>query len=175
MDVDNTLWNFCDVWYNKLKTINEGIPPIAYWTWDVPKQYVGEAGFHWSIDRVHEAQDQYKPYPEAEVCLKELSKDYYITIATHRKLEYQEQLITFLSDNNLMFDDVYCLPDKTVLFDYQYDVVVDDDPRTLLKARDRGLLPVGLKFPWNKHLKDGIILFDNLSEITLFINIFDGE
>jgi len=35
VDIDNTLWQFCDVFYEELKKINKDFPTTENWThWD---------------------------------------------------------------------------------------------------------------------------------------------
>jgi phosphoglycolate phosphatase-like HAD superfamily hydrolase len=169
VDVDNTLWDFGSVWYQRLKEINPHIPPLSSWKYDTPSKYVNSSDFHQTVDIIHATQSLYKPYPEAEEFLRKLSETFHITIATHRSKEHEDEIVKFLRDNNMRFNDIHCSYDKSVLF-YNHDAIVDDAPHTLIKAREQNLVSTGLECSWNVHLKE-IPLFENLLEILLFLNI----
>jgi hypothetical protein len=66
IDIDNTLWQFCDVFYLELKKINSAIPPVEQWTtFDFWQQYCSEKEFMAAINAIHQDQDSdcYQPYP----------------------------------------------------------------------------------------------------------------
>ena len=46
IDIDNTLWHFCDVLYKELKDVNNTMPPPDYWVrWDFWQNYCSMEDF----------------------------------------------------------------------------------------------------------------------------------
>ena len=59
---------------------------------------------------------------------------------------------------------------KTRLFDEFTDVVVDDAPRVLEKAVQKGVIAIGLLFPWNRaYANNGFTLLNSLNDILNYI------
>ena len=93
VDIDNTLWQFCDAFSGELRKINPSFPPVEEWTtWNFFVPYCSEAQFLAAVDAVHSRQDsdEYRPYPEAKGFLRSLKEQgYRVVIASHRKTEMQ--------------------------------------------------------------------------------------
>ena len=54
------------------------------------------------------------------------------------------------------YDDLYCSFDKiTRCIELDIDVLVDDSPVNITKAREAGMLAATLIHPWNEDLIDG--------------------
>jgi len=174
VDIDNTLWHFCDVLYERLKKINETMPPPDYWVeWDFWENYCSKEEFICAIQDIQLNQDdeRHLPYPEAKDFLATLKEhNFHIIIASHRTPESIEQTHRWLVKHELAFDEVHLSYDKTVLFDQSCDIVVDDSPHILEKAAEKGIIATGLLFPWNKlYSENGYILFNSLDDILRFI------
>ena len=174
IDIDNTLWHFCDVLYKRLKKINKAIPGPGNWVeWDFWEEYCSKEEFIKAINEIHLDQDNKKhvPYSEARDFLTTLKEhNFYIVIASHRIPESIEQTHRWLVKHDLTFDEIYLSHDKTVLFEEDCHIVVDDAPYILEKAAEKGLKASGLRFPWNKsNGHNGYRLFDNLAEVSRYI------
>ena len=174
VDIDNTLWHFCDALYDELRKISRDFPTPDSWThWDLWEGYCSEADFYGAVNVIHLNQhsDSYLPYPEAKdflIALKE--HDYHITIASHRSPEYRQQTGQWLKTHGLVYDELHLSFNKTQLFDESIDVVVDDAPQVLEKAVENGVIATGLLFPWNREFADnGFNLFKNLNDILNYI------
>jgi 5'(3')-deoxyribonucleotidase len=170
VDIDNTLWHFCDVLYERLKSINGAMPPPDDWTdWDFWENYCSKEEFVDAIQyiQMNQDDDRHLPYPEARDFLSTLKKhNFHIIIASHRTPESIKQTHRWLVKHSLAFDEVHLSYDKTVLFDGSCDIVVDDSPHVLEKAVEKGILATGLVFPWNQNsANNGCRLFGNLKEI----------
>lgn len=168
VDIDNTLWDFASVLYEKLKAINPSVPPPSYWTaWDFFKNYVSEFYFYQLIEEIHKKQDEYGVYPEAKKFLDEL-KDlgFRVIIASHRAKKTENSTVRWLRKHNLHFDELHLSYDKSVLFPSS-DIVIDDSPFVLEKAKTLGIMALGIEYPWNK--ANGFLLFKNLTEILSYI------
>jgi len=174
VDIDNTLWHFCDILYEELKIINGLIPTPEHWIdWDFWQNYCSIDEFINAINKIHLNQDnkRHLPYPESKRFLDTLKKQgFHITIASHRSENTRIPTERWLKMHGLHFDELHLSYDKTVLFDYDCCFVVDDSPKVLEKAREKQVQGAGLLFPWNKsHYENGYILLDNLDDILNFL------
>jgi hypothetical protein len=164
IDIDNTLWQFCDVFYDKLKALNADFPPIEQWTsFDFWGRYCTEKEFIAAINSIHFDQDneRYRPYTE--------SKGFRIIIASHRLPETRRPTERWLDRHGLPYDELHLSFDKTVLF-AGAAVVVDDSPQTLEKAVGGGATAAGLLFPWNRsYAGNGFGLFSDLIAVLGYI------
>jgi hypothetical protein len=174
IDVDNTLWHFCDVLYERLKRINVSTPTPDGWTdWEFWERYCSKEDFLRVIEDIHLNQDddEHLPYPEAREFLATLKKhDFYLIVASHRTPESREQTQRWLAKHDLVFDELHLSHDKTVLFEEDCHVVVDDAPYVLEKAVEKRIIASGLVFPWNKsNNNNGYRLFSSLTEVLRYI------
>jgi FMN phosphatase YigB (HAD superfamily) len=171
VDIDNTLWQFCDVLYEELKGINSSMPSPDYWIdWDFWINYCSEKEFWSAIHHIQMNQDDnnYLPYSEAKDFLKKLKEhNYHIVIASHRKPESLTSTKNWLIKHNLVFDEIHLSSDKSELFDKACHIVVDDSPNVLEKAIEKGILNAGLRFAWNRN--NGYKLFNDLKEVSDYI------
>lgn len=174
IDIDNTLWQFCDAFYEELRKVNKSFPMPDQWThWDLWQGYCSKQDFFGAINSIHQNQDndKYLPYPEAKNFLLTLKEnDYHITIASDRSPAYRKQTERWLEHNGLVYDALYLSYHKTTLFNMFTDVVVDDDPGVLERAVESGARAMGLLFPWNKaYANNGFRLFGNLDDVLSHI------
>jgi hypothetical protein len=143
--------------------------PDSWTHWDLWEGYCTENDFYNAVNAVHLNQhsDNHLPYPEAKDFLINLKDNgYHITIASHRSPDYRRQTEIWLEKHGLVHDELHLSFHKTQLFDTSTDVVVDVSPHVLGKAVDKGVMAVGLLFPWNREYADnGFMLFNSLNEI----------
>jgi hypothetical protein len=173
IDIDNTLWQFCDAFYLELKKLRENFPTIDQWTtFDFWKEYCSEVAFIAAINAIHRDQDndRFRPYPESRDFLLSLKEQgFHIIIASHRMEETRKPTERWLAKHRLSYDELHLSLDKTVLFD-RAAVVVDDAPQSLERAVAGGALSAGLLFPWNRsYAGNGFGLFPNLNAILDYI------
>lgn len=173
IDIDNTLWSFSEPFYQALKKINRNFPTPDQWsTSNLWEGYCSEDDFMAAIHSIHRDQDcdEYQPYPESQHFLSSLKKQgYHIIVASHRVPEMRQPTEQWLVLHNLPYDELHLSLDKTVLFP-NVNVVVDDSPLTLQKAKEKGALAAGLLCPWNKaYAGNGFGLFQNLNEVLSYI------
>ena len=170
IDIDNTLWQFCDAFYAELRKINDNFPRPENWSnWDIWEGYCTEQEFYKAVNIIHLNQDNsdFQPYREAKGFLAALKQnDCHITIASHRSPEYMIPTENWLKKHGLLYDDIHLSYHKTTLFNNDTDVVVDDSPYVLERAVESGALATGLLFPWNRAYRDNEFrLCNNLNEI----------
>jgi len=173
VDIDNTLWQFCDAFLVELWRINRAFPPVEQWTTaDFWMSYCTEQQFMEAVNSIHCNQDSdtYLPYPNAKKFLAALKEQgYHVIIASHRVAETRKPTERWLKKHGLHYDELHLSFDKTVLFD-KAAVVVDDAPQTLEKAVASKAISAGLLFPWNKaYAGNGFGLFRDLDEVLGYI------
>ncbi len=168
VDIDNTLWDFATVLLDSLKEVNPEIPNMTSWTeWDWWEPYLSKGAFYRAINDIHMKQDQFLPYGEAKHFLSSLqNRDFHITIASHRDVTSKEVTEKWLFENDLPFHNLHLSYDKSVLFD-NCDLIIDDSPEILKKAKDAGVARTGLAHPWNS--REEHPLFDDLIEVLNYV------
>lgn len=173
IDIDNTLWQFCDALHDELRQTRPAIPPVDRWTtWDFFTPYCSKEQFMDAVDEVHARQDSdaYRPYPEANGFLRALRESgFRVVIASHRRSEMRGATGRWLEKHGLVHDELHLSFDKSVLF-ADASVVVDDAPHTLEQAVASNALGTGLLFPWNRACAgNGFALFRDLNEVMKHI------
>lgn len=167
VDIDNTLWDFASVFYERLKKIAPTIPPMELWNWDFYKDHLNIEDLYNIIDGIHKEQDLFQPFPSARWFLESLNeRGFSLIIASHRQDDYRGATERFLQKHNLLYHELHLCRDKTVLFDKSC-ALVDDAPVLLDKAKQRGIICTGLRYPWNKHTEHP--LFNSLKEVLNFL------
>ena len=174
IDIDNTLWQFCDILYEELRKVNARFPLPDHWThWDLWEGYCTKDEFWGAINAIQASQDSehYQPYPEARGFLSTLREEgYHITIASHRSPDFRRPTERWFQTHGLVYDELHLSYHKTQLFDMNTTVVVDDSPEVLEKAVENGAMATGLMFPWNRdYSANGFKLFGNLDEVLTHI------
>ncbi|NWF52078.1 MAG: hypothetical protein HXY47_03245 [Nitrospirae bacterium] len=168
VDIDNTLWDFAFVFYERLKKIAPAIPSTDLWDWDFYKNYISIDDLHSVIDGIHRDQDLFQPFPSAKWFLESLSdKGYSLIIASHRRDNFRKATEHFFLKHNLPYHELHLCHDKTILFDGSCCALVDDAPILLDKARQKGIICTGLRYPWNKHTEHP--LFNSLEDVLNFL------
>jgi hypothetical protein len=173
IDIDNTLWQFCDAFYLELKKLNKNFPEIDQWSsFDFWEPYCSREAFMAAINSIHANQDSdlYRPYPAARDFLLSLrDRGFTLIIASHRMAETRGPTERWLARHQLPCDELHLSFDKTVLFD-RASVVVDDAPETLKRAVALGAKGAGLLFPWNSaYAGNGFGLFPDLKAVLHYL------
>lgn len=168
IDIDNTLWDLAPILYVKLLEENPHMPHHSEWrSWNFWKGLISAERLYGIIKDVHMEQDTFEPYEQSRDFLRLLrEKGFYIVIASHREKETYGPTRRWLEKNGLPFDEIHLSYDKSVLFDACW-AVVDDSPITLEKARQAGIVRVGLKNPWNE--AENHPLFADLGEVYEYL------
>jgi len=168
VDIDNTLWNFASVLYERMKKANPDIIPLIEWNkFDFWKYYMSARTFYSIIKGIHLDQKQFTPFSDAQPFLTSLKEmGIHIIIASHREKGTLDATVNWLKSNGLIFDEIHLSYDKTVLFDDCW-AIIDDSPFILEKAAGAGVIATGLKMPWNEH--EDYPLFHNLPEVLHYL------
>jgi FMN phosphatase YigB (HAD superfamily) len=168
IDIDNTLWDFAPVLYERMSEASPDLPPSSEWReWDFWRSYLKPKTVYKIIDSIQMEQEIFQPFADAAEFLSGLKqKAFYIIIASHRRPAALDPTERWLRNHGLVYDEIHLSYDKTVLFDTCWGIV-DDSPETLDLARGAGIVRAGLRSPWNDGQDHP--LFDNLGQISEYL------
>ena len=101
-------------------------------------------------DRVLAAE----PYPGAvETVARWHAAGHFVHVTSHRTTAAREATARWLERIGLPHDDLHCSYDKVArCIELEIDVLIDDSPVTLVRARAVGIVPATLRHPWNAEL-----------------------
>lgn len=101
------------------------------------------------------------PYPGAVETVKAWhAAGHWIHVTSHRRPEAAPATALWLDAIGMPYDDLHCSFDKVPrCVELQIDVLVDDSPVNILRAREEGMLAATLVHPWNEGViaQDGVI------------------
>ncbi|HYZ28495.1 MAG TPA: hypothetical protein VE570_05510 [Thermoleophilaceae bacterium] len=110
-----------------------------------------------------------EPYPDAvETVQAWHAHGHWIHVTSHRAESCAAATARWLDAVGIPFDDLRCSFDKvTRCVELGIDVLVDDSPVNLERARNEGILGATLVHPWNRELSgtDGIVLANDWKEL----------
>lgn len=173
VDIDNTLWDFASVLYQKLIDNGYSVPKPSYWDWLFYQKYLPKETFYNLAHQVHLEQENYKPFPDARDFLKWLKVNgFTVIIASNRRFDTKPTTERWLLSNHLDFDDLLIVPDKTAFINDKVEIVVDDSPVVLQHTLQKKVFATGLAYAWNESLKSEIPLWYSLSQCRDYLQLF---
>jgi hypothetical protein len=94
------------------------------------------------------------PYPGAvETVTRWHDEGHWIHVTSHRRRDAGPATARWLEAIGLPYDDLHCSFDKvTRCVELEIDVLVDDSPVNIVRARDAGITPATIIHPWNEEL-----------------------
>jgi uncharacterized HAD superfamily protein len=98
---------------------------------------------------------------------------HWIHVTSHRRTTCDPATRRWLESREIPYDDLHCSFDKiTRCVELDIDVLVDDSPVNIRRARENGILAATLIHPWNESLKseDGVIAADDWSDLERQVN-----
>lgn len=162
LDIDSTLHHYWDL-----------LSDLSERRYGVPLDY--EAQTSWSITAIEQEKLRAivkethseenvlgaEPYPDAVETVRAWHEQgHWIHVTSHRSDSAHEATEAWLERIGMPFDDLHCSWDKvTRCVELGIDVLVDDSPVNLMRARDEGILGATIIHPWNAELvvSDGIV------------------
>jgi hypothetical protein len=87
-------------------------------------------------------------------------RGHWIHVTSHRRPQTAVATARWLEQIGLPFDDLHCSFDKVGrCVELGIDVLVDDSPVNIARARERGIVAATILHPWNEELveRDGVI------------------
>jgi hypothetical protein len=101
------------------------------------------------------------PYTGAVETVRAWHDDgHWIHVTSHRRRDAAAATARWLDAIGLPYDDLHCSFDKvTRCVDLGIQVLVDDSPVNIVRAREAGIVPATLLHPWNEDLvaNEGVI------------------
>jgi hypothetical protein len=81
-------------------------------------------------------------------------------VTSHRRTGTAAATARWLEEIGMPYDDLHCSFDKvTRCVELDVQILVDDSPVNIVRARDAGIVPATIVHPWNAELveRDGVI------------------
>jgi uncharacterized HAD superfamily protein len=170
IDIDSTLHHYWDLFRT-----------IVRERFDVDLVYEEQTG--WGIERLPQEHVRAavsethsdeniaaaEPYPGAVETVRQWhERGHWIHITSHRAESCAPATARWLEDVGIPFDDLHCSWDKvTRCVELGIDVLVDDSPINLQRARAEGILGATIAHPWNRELdgQDGVLVANDWREL----------
>ena len=94
-------------------------------------------------------------------------------MTSHRRESCAPATTRWLDAVGIPFDDLHCSFDKiTRCVELDIDLLVDDSPVNITRAREKGMLAATLVHPWNRELvnRDGVVGAETWPELERAVN-----
>jgi FMN phosphatase YigB (HAD superfamily) len=109
------------------------------------------------------------PYPGAvEAVRRWHEQGHWIHVTSHRRTSAGPATARWLERIGMPFDDLHCSFDKVSrCVELGIDLLVDDSPVNIARAREAGIAAATIQHPWNEHLvgSDGVIVARDWAEL----------
>ena len=109
------------------------------------------------------------PYPDAVETVRDWhAQGHWIHVTSHRRPQTATATADWLASIGMPFDDLHCSFDKiTRCAELGIDVLVDDSPINIVRAREAGIVPATILHPWNREIveRDGVIGAEDWTEL----------
>ena len=170
IDIDSTLHHYWDLFRSVVRE-RHGVD-LAYedqTEWGItrlPQQLVREA-----VSETHSDENiaGAEPYPGAVETVRAWHEQgHWIHVTSHRAEACAPATARWLEEVGIPFDDLHCSWDKvTRCVELGIDVLVDDSPINLERARSEGILGATILHPWNRELEgqEGVVVANDWSEL----------
>src|SRR3954451_15579393 len=110
------------------------------------------------------------PYPGAVEAVRAWhDAGHWIHVTSHRRASARPATARWLDAIGLPYDDLHCSFDKVSrCVELGVEVLVDDSPVNLAKAREEGMVAATLIHPWNEHLvgERGVIVGKDWAQLA---------
>ena len=95
------------------------------------------------------------PYPGAAAAVREWhSRGHWIHVMSHRRRSSAPATAAWLEEIGMPYDDLHLSFDKVSrCVELDIDVLVDDSPVNIVRAREHGIVTATIAHPWNEDLQ----------------------
>ena len=162
IDIDSTLHHYWDRLSDAaLRRFGIDLPYEEQLDWGITR--LRRDQLHLCIQETHSeaAILAGEPYPGAVETVREWHEQgHWIHVTSHRRTSTYPATESWLDAIGLPYDDLHCSFDKVSrCAEIGIDVLVDDSPVNIVKAREAGIVPATIVHPWNEELveRDGVI------------------
>lgn len=155
IDIDSTLHPYWDqLAAVAARRYGVALPYDEQRTWHVPQ--LTPEQLRTCVAETHEERLVLaaEPYPGAvETVARWHAEGHYVHVTSHRSRDAHDVTARWLERIGLPHDDLHCSYDKiSRCQQLTIDVLIDDSPVNLTRARDVGIVPATLVHPWNREL-----------------------
>ena len=175
LDIDSTLHHYWDL-----------LERIAHERYEVAIPYAEQSG--WGITALEREQliavveethsdeniENAEPYEGAVEAVRRWHEaGHWIHVTSHRRTSCDPATRRWLDAKGIPYDDLHCSFDKiSRCVELNIDVLVDDSPVNIQRAREAGMLAATLIHPWNESLaeEDGVIAAADWAELERAVN-----
>jgi uncharacterized protein len=171
LDIDSTLHHYWDV-LERVAQERHGVamPYAEQVDWGITALGQDEL-----VGCVHETHTDANiaagvPYPGAVETVKRWhAAGHWIHVTSHRRVEAAPATAHWLDEIGLPYHDLHCSFDKVPrCVELEIDVLVDDSPVNIARARREGIVAATLVHPWNERVTalDGVIAGRDWEELA---------
>ena len=170
LDIDSTLHHYWDLFREIVhRRFGVDLPYEDQTGWgitELPDEWVREA-----VKETHSDEniENAEPYPDAVETVRAWHEEgHWIHVTSHRAASCQLPTANWLQRIGMPYDDLHCSYDKvTRCVELGIDVLVDDSPVNLERAREEGILGATIAHPWNRELKGapGVVVAGDWREL----------
>lgn len=170
IDIDSTLHHYWDL-FRAIVRERYGVD-LAYeeqTDWGITK--IPQESLREAVSQTHSDENiaGAEPYPDAAETVRAWHEQgHWIHITSHRAESCAPATARWLDEVGIPYDDLHCSWDKvTRCVELGIDVLIDDSPVNLARARDEGILGATLLHPWNREFEgqDGVVVANDWVEL----------
>jgi uncharacterized HAD superfamily protein len=174
VDIDSTLHHYWDL-FRSIVNRRYGVD-LAYeeqTDWGItrlPQESVREAVAETHSDENIAAAEPYEGAAEAIRAWHE--RGHWIHVTSHRAESCASATARWLDEHAIPYDDLHCSYDKvTRCVELGIDLLIDDSPVNLARAREEGILGATIRHPWNSELEgqDGLVVASDWFELQALL------
>lgn len=161
IDIDSTLHHYWDLLEQvALRRFGVELPYDRQLTWGITvleQDQVAQA-----VRETHSDENILagEPYPDAvETVSAWRAAGHFIHITSHRAVASHAATEAWLERIGLAYDDLHCSYDKVArCLELGIDLLIDDSPVNLARAREHGIAGATITHPWNREIvaSDGV-------------------
>jgi uncharacterized protein len=179
LDIDSTLHHYWDL-LERVAHERFGVrmPYDEQTDWGIT--VLEREELHACVEETHSEQNilEAEPYPGAVEAVKDWhERGHWIHVTSHRSTAAYDATARWLEQIGMPFDDLHCSYDKvTRCVELGIDVLVDDSPINIARARAEGMIAATIVHPWNADLvaEDGVIGASDWRELKAKLEPFLG-
>jgi uncharacterized HAD superfamily protein len=162
IDIDSTLHHYWDLLRSIVRDrAGVDLPYEEQTDWGITR--ISQALLREAVSETHSDANiaAAEPYPGAVETVRAWHEQgHWIHVTSHRAERCAPATARWLEEVGIPFHDLHCSWDKvTRCVELGIDVLVDDSPVNLERARAEGILGATIRHPWNRELesRDGIV------------------
>jgi uncharacterized protein len=162
LDIDSTLHEYWDLLQRVAKErYGVDLPYAEQRTWGI-EVLERDAVVH-CVEETHSDENILAgvPYDDAVETVRDWHDEgHWIHVTSHRRTQTAAATQRWLERIAMPYDDLHCSFDKiSRCIELGIDVLVDDSPVNIVRAREAGIVPATIIHPWNEELveRDGVI------------------